>query len=166
MGRGHNYGAQHELEIAVAERIQKMVPCAERVAFSSSGTEAVQLMLRLARAFTGRKLILRFEGHYHGWVDSVLHSHHPPAEAMGPAESPSTVSESKGQVENAADNVVVAPWNDAGALERILELHTGRGGLGGDGSGAVQQRMPDAAAGVSGGSAGVDPAARGAAALR
>jgi glutamate-1-semialdehyde 2,1-aminomutase len=126
MGRGHNYGAQHELEIAVAERIQKMVPCAERVAFSSSGTEAVQLMLRLARAFTGRKLILRFEGHYHGWVDSVLHSHHPSAEAMGPEESPSTVSESKGQVQNATENVVVAPWNDAEALERILEQHAGQ----------------------------------------
>ncbi len=55
-----SYGAQHELEISVAEKIQRLVPCAERVAFTSSGSEAVQLAHRLARAFTGRNLILKF----------------------------------------------------------------------------------------------------------
>ena len=54
-----SYGAQHELEISVAERIQQAVPCAERVAFTSSGSEAVQLAHRLARAFTKRNLILQ-----------------------------------------------------------------------------------------------------------
>src|SRR6266481_5336338 len=74
------YGAQHELEISVAEKIQRMVPCAQRVAFTSSGSEAVQLAQRLARAFTGRNLILKFEGHYHGWMDSALISYHPTRE--------------------------------------------------------------------------------------
>ena len=82
--RPYSYGAQHELEITVAERIQACVPCAERVAFTSSGSEAVQLVQRLVRAFTKRPLILKFEGHYHGWMDSVLHSHHPRAEQTGP----------------------------------------------------------------------------------
>ena len=70
--RPHTYGEEHELEIRVAERIQEMVPCAELVAFTSSGSETVQLAHRLARAFTGRNLILKFEGHYHGWMDSAL----------------------------------------------------------------------------------------------
>lgn len=115
--RPHTYGAQHELEFLVAEKIRELVPCAGRVVFSSSGSEAVQLALRLARAFTGRNLILKFEGHYHGWMDSVLISHHPAAGAVGPQEAPCAVLESRGQVPNAADNVIVAVWNRAEAVE-------------------------------------------------
>ena len=120
-----SYGAQHELEITVAERIQACVPCAERVAFTSSGSEAVQLVQRLARAFTGRPVILKFEGHYHGWMDSVLHSHHAQLEEMGPRDWPHVVRESVGQVPNSVDNVIVAPWNDVELLERILAAHSG-----------------------------------------
>jgi len=122
--RPYSYGAQHELEITVAERIQSCVPCAERVAFTSSGSEAVQLAQRLARAFTKRPLILKFEGHYHGWMDSVLHSHHPQPELMGPSERPNVVRESVGQVSNSVENVIVAPWNDAEILERLLAEHS------------------------------------------
>lgn len=114
------YGAQHRLEIEVAERIQAAVPCAERVAFTSSGSEAVQLALRLARAYTGRTLIVKFEGHYHGWFDPVLISHHPAAEEVGPLESPRPVTESRGQVANAAENVLVLPWNRADLVKRAL----------------------------------------------
>ncbi len=124
--RPYNYGAQHELEIAVAERIQSSVPCAERVAFTSSGSEAVQLVQRLARAFTGRPLILKFEGHYHGWMDSVLHSHHPAAAQTGPRENPKVVRESVGQVANSVENIVVAPWNDVELLERLLTQNSGK----------------------------------------
>jgi glutamate-1-semialdehyde 2,1-aminomutase len=121
----YTYGEQHELEIAVAEAIQRLVPCAERVAFTSSGSEAVQLAHRLARAFTGRNLILKFEGHYHGWLDSALVGYKPAAEALGPLESPPTALGSKGQVPNAADNTVVAPWNRLDLLASILERHAG-----------------------------------------
>ncbi len=107
----HTYGAQHELEFQVSEMIQRLVPCAERVAYQSSGSEAVQLALRLARAFTGRNLILKFEGHYHGWLDSILVSHHPRADEVGPAEAPNAVLESRGQTPNAVENVIIAPWN-------------------------------------------------------
>jgi glutamate-1-semialdehyde 2,1-aminomutase len=62
----HSFGAQHEDEYLVAEHIQRLVPCAERIAFTSTGTEAYRLALRLARAATGRNLIFKFEGHYHG----------------------------------------------------------------------------------------------------
>ncbi len=119
------YGAQHELEIAVAERIQAAVPCAERVAFSSSGSEVVQLAHRLARAFTRRTLILKFEGHYHGWIDGALVSYHP-REGLGPRDAPRVVPGSFGQVPNVVDNVVVAPWNDLPVLERLFQAHPDR----------------------------------------
>ncbi|MGC8794847.1 MAG: aspartate aminotransferase family protein [Bryobacteraceae bacterium] len=118
--RPHIYGAQHELEILVAEKVQQLVPCAERVAFTSSGSEAVQLALRLARAATGRRLVLKFEGHYHGWMDSVLISHHPRADELGPLEAPHAVLESRGQAPNAAENVLVAPWNRLDVVERLF----------------------------------------------
>ena len=124
--RPYSYGAQHELEILVAERIKAYVPCAERVAFTSSGSEAVQLAQRLVRAFTGRELILKFEGHYHGWMDSVLHSHRPARHLMGPMEKPHVVRESKGQVANSVENVIVAPWNQVHILERLLADHAGK----------------------------------------
>ncbi len=116
-----SYGAQHELEISVAEKIQGLVPCAERVAFTSSGSEAVQLAMRLARAFTGRNLILKFEGHYHGWMDSALLSYHPGAVDLGPIEAPHVVPGSVGQVPNAILNAAVAPWNRLDLLEQILK---------------------------------------------
>ncbi len=115
-----DYGAQHELEYLVAEKIQSMLPCAERVAFTSSGTEAVQLVHRLARAFTGRERILKFEGHYHGWVDGALLSYKPSPEQVGPLERPNVVPGSRGQVRNAADNTIVAPWNRIDLLEWLL----------------------------------------------
>jgi glutamate-1-semialdehyde 2,1-aminomutase len=123
--RPFTYGAQHELEIRVAERIQAAVPCAERVAFSSSGSEAVQLVHRLARAFTRRPLILKFEGHYHGWIDGALLSYHP-REGLGPRETPRVIPGSFGQVANAVDNVVVAPWNDLEVLEGLFRAHPDR----------------------------------------
>ena len=67
--KGWTYGAQHAGEIRVAEKLVELVPCAEQVCFSNTGTEAVQIAFRIARAYTGRQRILRFEGHYHGWLD-------------------------------------------------------------------------------------------------
>ncbi|MBI3666434.1 MAG: aspartate aminotransferase family protein [Acidobacteria bacterium] len=67
--QGWIYGAQHEREIRVAEKLVELIPCADQVCFSNTGTEAVQVAFRIARAFTGRSRILRFEGHYHGWLE-------------------------------------------------------------------------------------------------
>jgi glutamate-1-semialdehyde 2,1-aminomutase len=121
----HTYGAQHELEFLVSEKIQSLVPCAERVSFTSSGTEAVQLAWRLCRAFTGRNLILKFEGHYHGWMDSALISCHPAGDEAGPREAPTPVTSSKGQVPNAVENVAVAVWNSLEAVERVMARRGG-----------------------------------------
>jgi glutamate-1-semialdehyde 2,1-aminomutase len=67
--RGWSYGAQHEREIRVAERLVELIPCADQVVFSNTGTEAVQVAFRIARAYTGRSRIVRFQGHYHGWLE-------------------------------------------------------------------------------------------------
>lgn len=121
--RPHIYGAEHELEYLVGEQVRAMVPCAGRIIFTSSGSEAVQAALRLARAFTRRRLVVKFEGHYHGWIDSVLVSYHPKQEEAGPAGAPRSVLGSAGQVPNAADNLLAACWNDIESVERLFAEH-------------------------------------------
>ena len=68
---GTHYGSSHELEVRWAELIREMVPSAERVRFTSSGTEATLMAVRLARAYTGRNKVLRFKMHFHGWHDHM-----------------------------------------------------------------------------------------------
>ncbi len=68
---GSHFGSNHELEIRWAQAIQRLMPSAERVRFTSSGTEATLMALRLARAHTGRDKIIRFKTHFHGWHDHV-----------------------------------------------------------------------------------------------
>jgi glutamate-1-semialdehyde 2,1-aminomutase len=110
-------GAQHELEIRVAEKICHVVPCSELVAFSNTGSEAVQLALRLARAATGRPKIIKFEGHYHGWMDNILLSYHPEPPFQS---APQTELTTEGQSPTVAGDVIVLPWNDAEELEACL----------------------------------------------
>ena len=106
---GSHFGNDHPLQIEWAEWITRLVPSAERVRFVNSGTEASALALRLARAFTGRRKILRFEGHFHGWHDDVVHGFHPPFEADGSLGVPPQVR----------DNLVLIPDGD---LNRVAEV--------------------------------------------
>ena len=71
ISRGTHWGACHALEVEWAELINRLVPCADRVRFTASGTEATHLAMRLMRAFTGKPRIVRFIGHFHGWHDQV-----------------------------------------------------------------------------------------------
>jgi glutamate-1-semialdehyde 2,1-aminomutase len=121
--RGMSYSAQHEDEVELAELVCELVPCAQRVRFNSVGSEAVHGALRLARGYTGRGKILKFEGHYHGWFDPVLYSVHPPLELAGPAEAPNVVASTAGQQTSSAGDLVLAPWNDLPALRAILAEH-------------------------------------------
>jgi glutamate-1-semialdehyde 2,1-aminomutase len=105
-------GAQHELEIQVAKKICELVPSAERVIFSSSGTEAVQVALRLARSFTERRKIIRFEGHYHGWMDNILPGYRP---------SPNLPGAKPGANGTAAEETLILPWNELHAVEAVLQ---------------------------------------------
>jgi glutamate-1-semialdehyde 2,1-aminomutase len=121
-----DYGAQHELEFLVAEQIQQLMPCADLVQFTSSGSEACQIAFRLARAFTERDVVLKFEGHYHGWMDGALISYKPALSEVGAIASPNSVPGSRGQVLNSIENFVVAPWNRIDILEQIMDANTGR----------------------------------------
>ena len=121
----HTYGAQHRLEFEVAELFQACVPCAERVAFTSSGSEAVQLALRLARAWTNRRFVVKFEGHYHGWLDSDALSDHPTIDEAGPPDTPVPVSASRGQVANSIENVIILPWNRPDIFSALMSERGG-----------------------------------------
>jgi glutamate-1-semialdehyde 2,1-aminomutase len=115
--RAQTFGAQHELEFLVAEAIARVVPGVERVCFSTTGTEAVQVALRLARAFTGRQRVIKFEGHYHGWVDGVYAGFRDAPGSEGPR--PATA----GQSRHALEDLIVLPWNDLEAVDRALAAH-------------------------------------------
>ncbi|MHB1022219.1 MAG: aspartate aminotransferase family protein [Acidobacteriaceae bacterium] len=117
---GYTYGAQHDLEYQVAELLQKFIPCAERVAFANSGTEIVQVALRLARACTSRSKYLKFEGHYHGWDDSTLVSYHPTAQEIETSQG-APVPVGLGQRAHA--DAIVVEWNDREAVERAFREH-------------------------------------------
>jgi glutamate-1-semialdehyde 2,1-aminomutase len=110
-------GAQHKLEAQVAQKICQMVPSAEVVAFSNTGSEAVQLALRLARASTGKQKFIKFEGHYHGWIDNVLLSYHSPRDIESKGKA---VPGSEGQSLSGFEDVCILPWNDFDALERAV----------------------------------------------
>ena len=120
--RGLTFGAQHDLEIEVAELLTANIPCADLVCFANSGTEVVQVALRLARAATGRKKYLKFEGHYHGWADTVLVSYHPTREEIDAAQG-RPVPVGAGQL--APESVVVAEWNDREQVEAVFATHAG-----------------------------------------
>jgi glutamate-1-semialdehyde 2,1-aminomutase len=120
LDRGILYGGQSRIEAEAAELFCEMVPCAEKLRFACSGSEVVQAALRLARAATGRRVVVKFEGHYHGWLDSVLVSVSATPESAGDPSRPNRVPGSAGQDETAWGSVEVLPWNDLAALERRL----------------------------------------------
>lgn len=78
---GTHFGAGHALEVEWAELVRDLIPSARRIRFTSSGTEATLLALRIARAFTGRPTVLKFDGHFHGWHDEAMSHFYPTAEA-------------------------------------------------------------------------------------
>ena len=120
MKHGILFGGQSRVETEAARLVCEMVPCAERMRFASSGSEADQAALRLARAATGRQVIIKFEGHYHGWFDNVLWSTAPPLDAAGPADKPVPFAGSKGQLPQSIEGLEVLPWNNLELLQRRL----------------------------------------------
>jgi glutamate-1-semialdehyde 2,1-aminomutase len=107
-----------EMEYKLAERVTHHIPSAEKVRFCNAGSDATFHAIRLARAFTGRKKILKFEGGYHGWHDYVDISVMPPADKVG---TPWPVS--AGSLPEAMAQTIVVPWNDADALERTISKY-------------------------------------------
>ena len=118
---GTCFGVPYELEVEAAEKVVAAVPGIDQVRFTNSGSEAVGTAVRLARAHTGRRLIVRFEGHYHGWQDTVYWSNHPDPALAGPADQPRPVAAGPGVPLELTDTLVVLTWNDPDSFVRLME---------------------------------------------
>jgi glutamate-1-semialdehyde 2,1-aminomutase len=124
MRKGSFYALPFELQLQVAEKLIKHVPCFERVSFVNSGTEANQMNIRLARAYTGKNLLLKFEGCYHGWLDNTCFSlSGVTAERLGPPNKPNKVPASGGMAAHAGDDLLTIPWNNVEILAQTIREH-------------------------------------------
>ncbi|HEY6982430.1 aspartate aminotransferase family protein [Reyranella sp.] len=111
MDLGTHYGSSHELEVRWAELVCELVPSAEKVRFTASGTEASHMAIRLARAHTGKERIVRFVGHFHGWHDTVA------AGAVSHYDGTTT----PGVPQSVADLTVLMPADDVAPVVKLLE---------------------------------------------
>ena len=119
--RGTHFSAPTPELGALSRRLTQVIPAAEKVVYQNSGTEVVMYALRLARAFTGRYKIVKFEGQYHGWSDEEKVSIDADTVAdLGPRENPRKILPTKGQRLSSADDLILLPWNDLEALDRTL----------------------------------------------
>ncbi len=120
--KGQLFAGQHIQEVELAEKLNEIIPSAELMRFCLDGSEAVHTAFRVARAKTGRKKFLRFEGHYHGWLDNVSWGFGAPsAEALGSRENPNVFPWCKGLPENTRDEFIIIPWNDLELLIKTVE---------------------------------------------
>ena len=110
LARGTHFGSSHDLEMEWGERVLEIVPCAERVRFTSSGTEATMMALRLARAFTGREKIVKLAEHFHGWHDLVV----------GRLREDDPRAHAPGVPEGFYDSLIIVPSGDVNALKDAL----------------------------------------------
>ncbi len=114
------YAMTGELEVELAEKITSMCPAVELVRLTCSGTESTMHAIRLARAYTGRDKLIKFEGMYHGFHDHLLFSTYAPIEVYGSRNSPTPIPSSSG-IPRAMNNLIITlPFNDFELLERTL----------------------------------------------
>jgi glutamate-1-semialdehyde 2,1-aminomutase len=119
--RGAYFATTYELEYETAQLVNEAVPGSDRTKFSSTGTEAVMTAMRLARAYTGKEKILKFEGMYHGHTDYALVNYLTPSAVLGERRNPTKVPSATGVPRKTLETVESIPWNDAELLEEKLE---------------------------------------------
>lgn len=118
---GQLFAGQHIREIELAEKLNKHIPSAEMMRFCLDGSEAVHTAFRIARAKTGRKKFLRFEGHYHGWLDNVSWGFTASsADALGSRDNPNVSPWCEGLPANSRDEFIIIPWNDAELVSKVV----------------------------------------------
>jgi len=123
VARGTAFAASTPEEVALAELLTARVPAVERVRFGNSGTEAVMMAIKAARAYTGRDRIAKFEGAYHGYYDDVQVSFSSGPDTWGPDDAPASVPSSGGVPKHRVLETLVLPWNDRDAVERLVTAH-------------------------------------------
>jgi glutamate-1-semialdehyde 2,1-aminomutase len=121
--RGTVFALPTAQEAELADKIIAAVPSVEQVRLCNTGTEAVMYAIRLARAFTKRDKIIRFEGMYHGFSDGVYWSKHPHLDEAGPDRSPIAVAQGPGLSKAAGEGLIILPWNDIDALSDAVQRH-------------------------------------------
>jgi glutamate-1-semialdehyde 2,1-aminomutase len=118
---GQIYAGQHQAELELALLVQRLIPSAQLVRFGMTGSEMVQAAIRVARAYTGRSTVIKFEGHYHGWFDNVLANvGGPPANSSGPIPF-ATSLQTRGQPQSSVEELLVLPWNNIDALSQCFK---------------------------------------------
>lgn len=118
------FGGETTRTHQLTQRLQSWIPGAQKIVFTNTGSEAVQVALRVARAATGKTKVIKFEGHYHGWLDPMLINVAGSAPmAPGDVEA-QRIPAGAGQVD-AAESLLVTRWNDIGALREVIEAHRG-----------------------------------------
>jgi glutamate-1-semialdehyde 2,1-aminomutase len=125
MAKSTHPGACHELEIEWAERVRDLVPSAERIRFTNSGTEATLMALRVARIATGRTKVIKFAGHFHGWHDLVIISSEPPHPTTTSTSGVASAEEydTPGVTPGVYGDLVIVPPNDLDALSQAIDEH-------------------------------------------
>jgi glutamate-1-semialdehyde 2,1-aminomutase len=121
--RGAACSYENEQQAELAELLCRTVPCLERLRFTGSGTEATMHCLRLARAWTGRARIVKFEGNFHGYHDQVMYAIGTPADRLGPEEAPARHPGSTGLPPGLDDLLLVVPYNRPDLLEAVFARH-------------------------------------------
>ena len=119
--KGVTFGICHSLEWETAEKIIKNIPSVDLVRFANTGTEAVMAAMRLARGYTGKDKIVRFEGHYHGWSDMIYWNTRAPLGAIGLERAPRPVPGTAGISEVYGQALIIQPWNDIDTLEKTIK---------------------------------------------
>ena len=120
--RGSQFSAPTKQMLKLCRELTEIIPSAEMVSFQNSGTEVVMHALRLARAYTGKYKIIKFEGQYHGWSDEEkVTISASKVEDLGDREHPNKILPTRGMKPNSADYLIIAPWNDLDYLEKIMK---------------------------------------------
>ena len=123
LSRGQMFAGQHPAELELAHLVRQLLPSAQLVRFGMTGSEMVQAALRVARAYTGRNKVIKFEGHYHGWFDNVLANvGGPPSDAGGPIPL-HTNAQTRGQPRSSLEELLVLPWNSIDAVRACVAKH-------------------------------------------
>ena len=121
---GTHFATALEVEVETAELMVKILPNVDKVRFANTGTEACMTAVRMARGITGKRKVIKFEGHYHGWYDGLLVSSNPQLPStLGHPNDPVRIPDSSGLTPGSWEDTLVCVWNDEDALERALAAH-------------------------------------------